>query len=113
MTLFTAIQIILHFGITYAIDLSYLKKVRQEEANLYKSISAVTYSLPCPCHIKNVQSTRIELGKDNTYTCERCQKQIATDVQITNALKTVPINYPEPELLRQLDETVKKLKLEE
>jgi len=105
--LFTAIQLSIHQGIIYLVDLAFLRKVRKQELELAVVNAASIANLVCPCERKYMQSVTISLNKENTYSCIRCEKNISAKIEVNTALKTdaLPVNTL-PEILREMENKI-------
>lgn len=85
-------QIIIHFSVTYAVELSALKKVRQQEIELSIANALTTANLTCPCGVGNIETINLVMGRDNFYKCLKCNKIITANIEVTTALKTQPVD---------------------
>jgi len=106
--LFVAIQLCVHQGITYLIDLMLLQKVRKQEIELAQINASTIATLTCPCDRKQIQSVNIGLDRDNNYKCDRCSKTISAKIELSTVLKTDPLAVDKlPEILNALEEKIK------
>ena len=105
--IYTTAQVIIHYGVTYVIDLFMLEKIRQKELEvLQASVDSQTY-LTCPCEKKHHQAVELNFNKDNTYTCEMCSKRVSVKVDVTTALKTDTAAVEKlPDLLKKIEENI-------
>jgi len=90
--LFFLSQVILHFSVTYAVELSALKRVRQQEIELAIASALTTANLTCPCGVANVETVNIVMGRENSYKCIKCNKIINANIKVSTTLKTQPVD---------------------
>lgn len=105
--LFTAIQLSIHQGIIYLVDLILLKKVRKQELELAVVNASSIANLACPCDRKHMQSVTIGLNKENDYTCVRCAKTVSAKIEVNTVLKTdaLPVNTL-PKILEEMENRI-------
>jgi len=105
--LFTAIQLSVHQGIVYLIDLALLKKVRKQELELAIVNASSFANLACPCDRKHMQSVTIGLNKENDYNCVRCNKTVSAKIEVNTVLKTdaLPV-HALPEILKEMEDRI-------
>ena len=91
-TLFLFGQVIVHFSITYAVELFALSRVRQQEIELSVANALTTANVACPCGIANIETINVIMGRENSYKCLKCNKIINANIQISTTLKTQPVD---------------------
>lgn len=90
---FGAIQIAIHYGYVICTEFFIGLKFKKLEIEKLKQLSKITYQSVCPCPFKHQQLIPLILDKDNSYSCDRCNKDVGVNIAIDSVLKT---EIPDP-----------------
>ena len=86
------IQFILHALVKEVLDFVAKIQIQRIETEQLKAYKDISYSLVCPCAIKNVEYQPIDINGNTTYNCNKCSKKINVTVNVGTALATDPID---------------------
>lgn len=91
-SIYSLIQILIHYIIVVCVEIFVSLKLKNLEVMQMRELSKVTSVVTCPCYLKHKQTIPLILNTNNSYTCDRCSKNINTVITIDTVMKTTDVN---------------------